>query len=117
MRCYRNLAALVLLAFFSIAATAQNTITGNVRNATTKENVPAVSVGIKGTGVGTFTDEKGNFRLTFSQPLPVTLVFTSIGFDAQEVTVSSASSPVQVDFVPGSSLGLEVVVSASRVPE
>ena len=112
-----SLAALVTFLFLTVAANAQNTITGNVRNSTSKEPVASVSVTVKGTNVGTFTDEKGNFRLTTSQPPPLTLVFTSIGYDAQEVTVNSAGDFVQVDFVPGSTLGLEVVVSASRVPE
>src|ERR1700748_3303366 len=115
----RMLAALLLGLFVSIAAIAQNfTISGTVKNSTSKEVVPAVSVTIKGTSIGTFTDEKGNFKLSTSQKPPLTLVFTSIGFQPQEVVVNSANSPaIQVSFVPASSLGAEVVVSASRVPE
>lgn len=116
-RCPRCLAALSFLMFLTIAASAQTTISGTVRNSTTKETVPSVSVIIKGTTTGTFTDEKGNFKVTTSHPLPVTLVFSSVGFTAQEVAVTSASSPVDVDLAPGSSLGTEVVISASRVPE
>lgn len=116
-KCPRCLAALSLLLFFTIAARAQTTISGNVRSSTNKETVPYVSVAIKGTSTGTFTDQNGNFKLTTYHALPVTLVFTSIGFTSQEVPVSSAGSPVQVDLVPGSSLGTEVVISASRVPE
>ncbi len=44
-------------------------------------------------------------------------VFSSIGYDQQEVNVSDASSPVTVELSPASSLGAEVVVSASRVPQ
>lgn len=116
-KSFRFLAALLFVSFCSLAAVAQVTITGNVRNGTNKDVVPAVSVTIKGSTVGTYTDEKGNFKLTTNQKPPFTLVFTSIGFEAQEVVVNNASDVVQVDFVPSSSLGVEVVVSASRVPE
>ena len=52
------------------------TITGNVRNSLNKDVVPAVSVTVKGTNAGTFTDEKGNFRFTTDQKSPLTLVFS-----------------------------------------
>jgi len=117
-RSLHLLAALVIMNILSIAAFAQtSTISGTVRNSTNKDVVPAVSVTIKGTTAGTFTDEKGNFRITTDQKFPLTLVFTSIGFEAQEVSVADPASSVTVDFVPSSTLGVEVVVSASRVPE
>lgn len=106
----------VFCSFFAFSQTSV-TITGNVHNIQNKDKVPAASVTIKGTGTGTFTDDRGNFRLTTTQNPPFTLVFSSIGFETQEVVVSDASHPVQVDFKPASSLGREIVVSASRVPE
>jgi outer membrane receptor protein involved in Fe transport len=116
---HTTIAALIFFLAFSASSFAQNIIlSGTIRNGSTKELIPAVSVTIKGTNAGTFSDDKGNFRITTSKPLPLTLVFTSIGFDPQEVLVSSlAVNGLQVDMVPASSLGIEVVVSASRVPE
>ncbi|MHA4810243.1 TonB-dependent receptor [Flavitalea flava] len=110
------------LFFCSVIAFAQSsppstTISGNVHNSLNKETVPAVSVTIKGSGAGTFTDDKGNFKITTVQSLPLVLVFSSVGFETQEVSLSDAAHPVQVEFKPASSLGVEVVVSASRVPE
>ena len=117
-RSFRLLGSVAFFSLLTIAAFAQSTtITGNVRNGSNKDVVPAVSVTIKGTGAGTYTDERGNFRITTNQKLPITLVFTSVGYELQEKTVNNASENVQVDFVPASSLGVEVVVSASRVPE
>jgi len=102
---------------FSIAAFSQAvTLSGNVRNKSNAENVPAVSITVKGSSQGTFTDDRGNFRLNVPR-LPVTLVISSVGFETQEVTVSDAASTVQVDFLPASSLGQEVVVSATRTPQ
>ena len=109
------------VALLLMAASAQSqtpvTISGNVHNALTKEKVPAVSVTLKGFTAGTFTDDRGNFKLTTTVKPPYVLVFSSIGFESQEVTVQAGAAAVQVDFKPASTLGTEVVVSASRVPE
>ena len=100
-----------------LSAKAQNVIiSGNVRNSATSENVSAVSVTLKGSTTGTFTDDKGNFSIS-AKALPATIVFSSVGFVPQEIAVSNATSSLQVEFVPSNSLGQEVVVSASRVPQ
>jgi len=99
---------------FSALSQSSYTITGTVRHASSKERVPAVSVVIKGTVAGTFTDDHGNFRLTTTKQPPFTLIFSSIGYETQEVSVNSTASPVDVAFVPSSTLGKEVVISATR---
>jgi outer membrane receptor protein involved in Fe transport len=117
-KSFRLLAAFVFTNFLTIAVLAQTTsISGNVRSTANQEVVPAVSVTLKGGTAGTFTDERGNFRLTTSQQPPFVLVFSSIGYETQEITVNNATDVIQVDFVPASSLGVEVVISASRLPE
>jgi outer membrane receptor protein involved in Fe transport len=110
------LTVLVLPALYCLPVFSQTpvTITGNVRHSVTGDRVPAVSVTIKGSSTGTFTDDKGNFRLTTAQQPPFVLIFSSIGFATQEVRVESAGSPVSISFVPASSLGREVVISATR---
>ncbi|MBK8519956.1 MAG: TonB-dependent receptor [Chitinophagaceae bacterium] len=111
------LVAFLLANIITIGAFAQNvTINGNVRNSSTKEGSGAVSVIVKGEENGTFTDDKGNFRLTVKK-LPVTLLISSVGYEIQEVTVSSATALTQVEFKPSSALGQEVVVAANRVPQ
>lgn len=114
-----QLAVIAFMLLFSFQAFSQTsvTITGNVTNAGSNERVPAVSVTIKGSTSGTFTDDRGNFKLTTTQALPFTLIFSSIGFELQEVPVSNASQPLHISFKPSSFLGTEVVVAASRVPE
>src|SRR5436190_7074691 len=100
------LAALIVTSMLSLTALAQITsISGNVRNSATGEPVSAVSITVKGSGAGTFTDDNGNFKLNTTSKLPLTLVISSIGFELQEVTVSSASQFVQVDFKVGNLLG------------
>ncbi|MDO6430098.1 TonB-dependent receptor [Flavitalea sp. BT771] len=116
---YLTKAGTLLVAVFSCFITfAQTsvTITGHIQNSQTKERIPAVSVSLKGSGAGTTTDDKGNFKLTTTRQPPFVLVFTSVGFESKEVTVTGTSE-INVDLTPGSILGTEVVVSASRVQE
>ncbi|HEY4208425.1 MAG TPA: TonB-dependent receptor [Puia sp.] len=117
--CSIKVATLIVAAFSCLTVFSQSptTITGHVQNAVSRERVPAVSVAIKGSTSGTTTDDRGNFQITTTQPLPIVLVFSSVGYERQEVTVNTGSTEVNVDFKPGSILGTEVVVSASRVPQ
>lgn len=105
-----------IFTYITTLAQSGNTINGNVKNSSTNDAVSAVSVIIKGTGEGTYTDDKGNFKLTTSRRFPVTLVFTSIGFATKDVVVRDASQRISVSFDPVSALGQDVVVSATRTP-
>ena len=110
------LLTLLLANILTIAATAQTVISGKVENGSTKEKVAAVSVTVKGSGTGTFTDDKGDFKITVPK-LPATLLFTSVGYELQEITVTDASQPLTVNFKPSNKLGQEVVVSATRTSQ
>ena len=115
-RCRLFIAALVIN-LFAVAGFSQNiTISGTIRNSITKDPVPSVSVVVKGQSSGTFTNEDGTFKLNVEKT-PVVLVFTSVGYESTELTVADATAAIEVEFVPASSLGQEVVVSASRLPE
>ncbi len=91
-------------------------VSGKIRNATTQEDIPAVSVVVKGSTLGTFTDANGNFKIQVAQ-LPATLIISSVGFETKEVSVESANAVVEINVVPASSLGQEVVVAATRSPQ
>ena len=111
------LLAIIAANLFAGSAMGQNTaVRGTVKNANNKEVVQAVSVVIKGTAEGTYTDDKGNFAITTTKKPPFTLVFSSVGFETQEVIVDNASQTVSVDFKTAQDLGQEVVVSATRTP-
>ncbi len=110
---------LLLGAVMTISASAQQstTVSGSVKNGKSKEAVSAVSVSVKGGTTGTFTDDKGNFKFSTVQKLPFTLIISSVGYTNKEVTVKSNNEMVSVEIEPSFTLGDEVVVSASRVPE
>ncbi|MEN9686389.1 MAG: hypothetical protein RLZZ28_2175, partial [Bacteroidota bacterium] len=118
----RNLAHFGLLALgtaITVSAFAQQstTVSGSVKNGKTKESITAVSVAVKGGTTGSFTDDKGAFKFSTTQKLPFTLVFSSVGYGNKEVVVSSNNQVVNVEIDAVFTLGDEVVVSASRVPE
>src|SRR3954468_2692378 len=110
-------AVLLTAILFSLsAAFAQSTtITGNIRNGATKEGVAAVSITVKGGTEGTFTDANGHFRITVKN-LPVVLMISSIGYEQQEITVNTSNAG-DINFQPTSTLGQEVVVSATRTAQ
>ena len=115
---YSNIFLTIVSLFFVFCVNAQSTtISGNVKNNISKENVAAVSVILKGTSAGTFTDNNGNFKISGNYTFPVTLVFSSIGFEEKEAVVSSGRQVVQVALTPSYALGSEVIVASSRLPE
>jgi hypothetical protein len=115
------LLAIVICAFITRPAAAQGNnlieISGNVVEQDTKQPLEGVSVQVKGTVSGTITTSTGNFKLTTKTKFPLTLVFSSTGFQQQEFVVESIASSVSIALVTQTVLGKEVVVSASRVPE
>lgn len=106
----------VILYFMILPAYSQQTISGVVKNASTALPIPAVSVLVSGTGDGTFTDDNGNFSIKTQKSFPVTLNFTSIGFEPASKVVRSASEKVEVSLTPSAMLGQDIVVSATRTP-
>src|SRR6478736_4593208 len=95
----------------------QNIITGNIKNSITKENLAAVSVNIKGASGGTFTDDKGNFRLATTQKPPFVIVISSIGYAPKEINVETEGQVINTELEPSYALGQEIVVAALRLPE
>lgn len=110
-------AMICLLASHKIYGQATNIVSGTIKNNQTKENLSAVSVIIKGSTIGTFTDEKGNFRLVTTQQFPLTLTVTSIGYLSKDVNVESASQTIDIELDASYALGQEIVVAATRMPQ
>jgi len=117
----RNLKLTILLCislFCTAAISAQQTIvSGSVTSSKSAESLSAVSVTIKGTTIGTYTDDKGSFKLVTTQKLPFTLVFSSVGFADKEVSVTQNNQSIEVAMDVKFAMGDEIVVAASRVSE
>lgn len=111
---------LPILAFIfsmSFAAMAQTKLAGNVRDAASKEALIGVSISVKGKVIGTISDAKGNYSLSTTTPVPFTLAVSMVGYESQEIVVSSAKSNLNISLKEQATLGQEVVVSASRIQE
>jgi outer membrane receptor protein involved in Fe transport len=90
-------------------------ITGNVKSATSKENLPAVSILIDQSQEGTFTDGNGNFKLVTNQKFPLKLLVSAVGYETQIIDFPILRH-VDVLLTPTIALGQEVVISANRTP-
>jgi hypothetical protein len=110
----KRLLVLFLLSLLCAGIKAQNIVTGTVKNSVTKEPVPVVSVILKGSPDGDFTNDNGNFKFKTKKSYPFTLIFSSIGYETREIVVSVAQKSINIELNPASALGQEVVVSASR---
>ena len=82
------------------------------------EALPGATVFIKGTFIGTSTDNQGNFQLNANfEDGPVTLVFSYVGFDTREIQLQAADQAINVGLTPSATLLNETIVSASRIEE
>lgn len=90
---YPKLKALLLcVLFFSIAipTAAQHVVSGRVTSATDGEALPGVNVIVKGTQIGTITDNDGAYQVT-APSAQDTLVFSFVGFIEQEAGIQGRS--------------------------
>jgi len=101
---------------YALGATAQEIkIRGNVSTADNASLLSAASINVKDKVVGTTANSKGDFTLNYNGKLPITLIISAVGFEPQEVEVSSAGQSVSVSLVAKPIMLNEVVSSASRV--
>jgi iron complex outermembrane receptor protein len=101
----------LLILIFPVFAFAQGTVTGTITEASTGNPLPGTNVIVKGTTNGTTSDFDGNFTINVNA-FPAVLVFSSVGFTTQEVSVSSAQA-LAISMQDGVSLD-EIVLVGNR---
>ena len=113
----------MLCLFLSLNTTqgiAQNTdshLTGHVLDETTGEHLPFVTIQVKGTNIGTVTDESGHFLLTNLPLGEQTIIFSYVGYETKEqpvVIISNMTTEIKVSIHEKSHLLNNVVVTANR---
>jgi TonB-linked SusC/RagA family outer membrane protein len=97
----------------SQALAQSRTVTGTVRSGADNTALPGVSVTLKGSTSGTSTDAQGRYRLAVPDG-PATLVFSSVGFVRQEVSVGTRSE-IDLTLTEDAAVLSEVVVTASAI--
>ncbi|WP_432709087.1 carboxypeptidase-like regulatory domain-containing protein, partial [Pedobacter sp.] len=114
----KSVIVLVMLGVTILSAQAQSTIvSGTVIDKLTKEPIPGVGITVKGTTVGTATDQNGRYTFSTSEKLPFTIVVSYIGHTTQERVISGHNAQADFELEGTAILGQEVVISASRTPE
>ncbi|MEJ2005286.1 MAG: carboxypeptidase-like regulatory domain-containing protein, partial [Cyclobacteriaceae bacterium] len=97
---------------------AQTSVSGTIYDESNGEPLAGVNVVVKGKVIGTITDANGYFSLDIDDSPPLTLVFSFIGFEVQELEITDNNvSGLDIQLKEQAILGQEVVVSASRVEE
>ena len=112
MRCKnltKTIIVLLVLAISQLAMAQDKVITGRVTDSKDASGVPGVTVAPKGARTGTQTSSDGSYRISVGSGVTV-LVFSSIGYETQEVDISGRSSVDVVLVINNSQLG-EVVVT------
>ncbi|ULC59489.1 SusC/RagA family TonB-linked outer membrane protein [Flaviramulus sp. BrNp1-15] len=100
---------LLVVLLFPITIFAQGKVTGIVTDGTNNLPLGGASVIIKGTSTGTTSDFDGNYSLDVNN-FPVTLLFTSLGFETLEQVVNSAGQ-VNVTLQESATALEEVVIT------
>lgn len=118
MHCLWMLGLILLLCTNVFAQSTRYTLKGRVTDPE-KMGLPGTTVVLVGTTVGTTTDAEGNYTLPVTlKPGPVTVAFTSIGYETlrQDVTLGNADEvTVNAQLVAAATNLDEVVVTGSTL--
>ncbi|MGA0556282.1 SusC/RagA family TonB-linked outer membrane protein [Larkinella sp. VNQ87] len=74
-----------------------------------EKDLPGVSIVVKGTTRGTVTDADGQYRLSVPDAGPVVLIYSFVGYQSQEVTLTD-QAVLNISLKPGDNSLEEVVV-------
>ena len=101
------LSTLVII-FCFMQSIAQKTISGKVTDASTGQPAVSTTVSVKGSKEATQTDNEGNFTIAVPNSAKA-LIFTSVGFESQDVLIAGRNQ-LSVSLKPTTSSLNEVVV-------
>ena len=110
MKFSETIALTIALTLFSVAAMAQNIVSGRVTESKKATPIAGVTVTVKGTRTSTQTGADGSFKITMPAKA-TTLVISSIGYTNQDVVVG-ADNVVNVSLAESSQQLNDVVVVA-----
>ena len=97
-----------LLLLCNVLFAQQKTVTGKVTDANSQP-VSGATITVKGTTIGTYTDEKGNFTIAVPNAKS-TLLVSNIGYEFREIS-ASGNDPISVSLTPKSTTLNDVVVT------
>ncbi|AXY74738.1 TonB-dependent receptor [Paraflavitalea soli] len=107
----RKLFLLLALIASSYLLSAQNTLSGTVKDAKTKEPLAGASINIKGTNQGTISSNTGTF--TLSAKKGDILIIRYIGYATSEITVDNQAT-LDIELTAGAGNLEEITIVGSR---
>lgn len=112
---YKKLQFLLGILIFTASSVLAGNIKGKIYESGTNEGLPSATIVIEGTNQGYISDVRGEFTITNIAAGEHRLIFSYIGFEQKVVTVNvleEGVTTIEVNLVPLSILGEEVVVTA-----
>ena len=111
MRQFTLLVILLLTGLFQVAFAQNRSISGRVTDRSTNQGLPGVTVLVKGTTIGTATNNDGGFVLNVPETA-TTLTFSFIGYTAIEQAIGNGNN-INVALAPDSKQIGEVVITGA----
>lgn len=111
------LIALFILLHASSSTMAQQAVSGEVIDKKTNEPLIGATVVEKGTINASKTDYNGHFSLKVDLSSPKILVFSYLGYNAKEVSISTSQRYIKVSMEAAVVESKEVLVAATRLSE
>ncbi len=102
---------ILLVGGLSHGAYAQYPVRGIIRDKETKEPLPFVGIGVKGTTMGTASNENGEFTLSLPS-VPQTLIFSELAHIKDTVRVTQAGQSLEIELAPATVVLSEVKVAS-----
>ena len=106
---------LLLLITFAEPAISQNTISGVVRDALTRDALPGATVTQIDTETGTTTDVDGRFTLELNEAKPLSIEVRFMGYQPQIQRVRPGQQNIIINLNTTQFVGDDVVVTSQRV--
>ena len=113
-----HIAIFILLPLVSIThGFSQATVKGIIKDLLTGESIVGAHIIVKGSLTGTLSDANGKFNLNTSSNPPFILVFSALGYEAQEMEIYQVNKEVKIELFPQTNVDAGVVVTASKVED
>lgn len=103
--------------FLTLSKSYSQSISGTIEDPDSGEKLFGATILEKGTANGVVTDFDGKFKLDLQGELPVTLVVSYVGYESQEVQVSSVNQKINIKLKTDKVQLESLTVTDSRITE
>lgn len=117
MKSCKGILTFIICLLTSSLVIGQNSVSGMVTDSDSGEALIGVNILVEGTVSGTITNFDGTYELSSEQELPITLVYSLIGYETVRRVITTDGQTENLTLSSQAILADEIVVSASRVEE